>query len=118
MLERWIAYPFSPKALILSFVNAVTSLEKSRLGRVILSATWPAPLAATGGKTSAFVIMKPLATPAALLMCYQMSKSKHIRTHKRISGRIEIQMREPAEMDMDGKLLASEFSMGCTCTYT
>jgi len=90
---------------MLSFVNAVTSLEKSRLGRVILSATWPGPLAAIGGKISAFVIIKPLATPAALLMCHQMSKSKDRITYKRISGRIEIQMREPAEMDMDGKLL-------------
>jgi len=43
-----------------------------------------------------------------------MSKSKDRITYKRISGRIEIQIREPAEMDMDGKLL--DFLLMC-CTY-
>lgn len=46
--------------------NEGTILENKRQGSVIFSATWPAPLAATGGKMSAFVIRIPLATPAAL----------------------------------------------------
>lgn len=57
---------FSPNTLTLSFVNAGTILENKRAGPVILKTIWAAPLAATGGKISAFVIMNPLATPAAL----------------------------------------------------
>ncbi len=51
---------------MLSVVNAGTILENKRQGSVMFKAICPAPLAATGGKISAFVIKNPLATPAAL----------------------------------------------------
>lgn len=55
-----------PKTLTLSGLKAGTIFENMRQGIVILSTIWPAPRAATVGKISALVIVKPQATQNTL----------------------------------------------------
>lgn len=55
-----------PKARKLSGSNAGTIFENIRQGTVMLSTIWPAPRAATVGKISNLVIIKPQVTPNTL----------------------------------------------------
>jgi len=55
-----------PKARTLSGLNAGTIFENMRQGMVMLSTIWPAPRAATVGKISILVIIKPQVTQNTL----------------------------------------------------
>lgn len=115
MCQRWgkkkKRCTHSPKALILSDVNAGTIFENMRHGRVMLSRIWPAPAAATAGKMSALVIAMPHDTQNILerenctaLDGYGKRPSpsrKRARlystlTYRRSKGRHDIQMSVPA----------------------
>lgn len=63
-----------PKTRMLSELNAGTIFENSRHGAATFKMTWLAPLAATGGNISSFVIMKPHAVPMILFPIQRSAK--------------------------------------------
>lgn len=110
-----------PRALIFSGVNAGTIFENIRHGKVIfywrllVTSHWywilehsrtiiicPAPLAALRGNISAFVMAKP--KDAVRILCQEFRltiktwiSTNNIGTDRRISGRIDIHIKEPRD---------------------
>ena len=98
-----------PKARTLSGVNAGTIFENMRQGIVMLSTIWLAPRAATVGKISILVIIKPQVTQNTLKKIedigwgewsgqrFFLESFLKFETYRRIRGRHDIQMRAPTD---------------------